>query len=347
MWLGLPDPVGMKGDDKDIQKFEEALKQQDEVTLRGVAALSPEFLRDLAVHCMDKERWAKLAKRKATADVYIEGEEGVPPAAKKRGRGKAREVPAKPAALEAAPEASVTPAVRSGRGKGKAGKEVIAIPDDSENPSGFAAQVTAAKAQMVKAEAKAEAKAKARASSSALAAASSSKPGGKFIVPVPGAADVTVDGDYMEGETVVLTGVFPEIGGGSGLNLGKDKAKKMIEGFGGKVTSSISGKTTILLVGEQPGLSKVGKARASGKVTLMSTRQFLEEVQGKSDRTHTIMYPPEISSFSAGYKGNGFALEAAPEELVWAARGEGENPYGAKGPAPRKGLYKNRRRRIE
>jgi hypothetical protein len=30
----------------------------------------------------------------------------------------------------------------------------------------------------------------------------------------------------------VLTGIFPEIGGGSGLSLGKDRLKAIIESFG-------------------------------------------------------------------------------------------------------------------
>ena len=54
----------------------------------------------------------------------------------------------------------------------------------------------------------------------------------------------------------VLVAVCAEIGGGVGLNMGKDGVKQMVEAFGGRVTSSISGKTTILLVGKEPGMSK-------------------------------------------------------------------------------------------
>ena len=46
----------------------------------------------------------------------------------------------------------------------------------------------------------------------------------------------------LRDKTVVLTGIFPEVGGGCGLNLGKDKVKSIVESFGGKVTGSISGK---------------------------------------------------------------------------------------------------------
>ena len=44
----------------------------------------------------------------------------------------------------------------------------------------------------------------------------------------------------------------------------------MVQSFGGRVTGSVSGKTNILIVGKQPGMSKVGKARTNPKITLMS-----------------------------------------------------------------------------
>lgn len=62
--------------------------------------------------------------------------------------------------------------------------------------------------------------------------------------------------------SAVLTGLFPELGGGSGLNYGKDKMKTLIENFGGRVTGSVSGKTNFVVVGKDPGASKVTKATA-------------------------------------------------------------------------------------
>jgi hypothetical protein len=70
----------------------------------------------------------------------------------------------------------------------------------------------------------------------------------RFIIPVPG-RDGAPHGS-LAGQTVVLTGTFPELGGGAGLNLGKDRAKAMVEAFGGKVTGSVSGRTTLLVVGK-------------------------------------------------------------------------------------------------
>ena len=46
----------------------------------------------------------------------------------------------------------------------------------------------------------------------------------------------------LAGKTVVLSGVYPEVGGGTGLSLGKEKVKAFVEAFGGRVTSAVSGK---------------------------------------------------------------------------------------------------------
>ena len=77
---------------------------------------------------------------------------------------------------------------------------------------------------------------------------------GEYIPPVP----TPETKNNFAGKTFVLTGIFPEIGGGTGLSLGKARVKALIESFGGRVTGSISGKTDVLVVGKEPGYSKVG-----------------------------------------------------------------------------------------
>jgi len=54
----------------------------------------------------------------------------------------------------------------------------------------------------------------------------------RFSVPVPGRDGATAGS--LAGQTLVLTGVFPEVGGGAGLDLGKARVKAMVESFGGK-----------------------------------------------------------------------------------------------------------------
>ena len=109
-----------------------------------------------------------------------------------------------------------------------------------------------------------------------------------YEVPVPG-IDGAVSNTILNGIRFVLTGTFPELGGGEGLKLGKDKAKVMIESFGGKknaflsytssvlvhdttylvfiigkVTTGLSAQTDILLVGYEPGRRKIKEAKEKG-----------------------------------------------------------------------------------
>ena len=55
----------------------------------------------------------------------------------------------------------------------------------------------------------------------------------------------------LAGKTFVLTGTLP--------TYSRDEAKAMVEAHGGKVTGSVSKKTTYLVAGEKPG-SKYDKA---------------------------------------------------------------------------------------
>ncbi|KAL7542647.1 hypothetical protein ACHAXR_011953 [Thalassiosira sp. AJA248-18] len=72
----------------------------------------------------------------------------------------------------------------------------------------------------------------------------------------------------LEESRFVLTGVFPELGGGFGMKLGKDNMKAMVESFGGKVTGSISGKTNFVIVGDEPGPKKLEEAKSKGVPTI-------------------------------------------------------------------------------
>ena len=72
----------------------------------------------------------------------------------------------------------------------------------------------------------------------------------------------------LVGQQFCLTGIFPELGGGSGLKLGKDKMKELIQSFGGKVTSSISGKTHYVVKGVDPGVKRLEDAVKKGVTSL-------------------------------------------------------------------------------
>ena len=59
----------------------------------------------------------------------------------------------------------------------------------------------------------------------------------KFKLLTPG-VDGSIEG-RLQDIRFVATGLFPELGGGEGLKIGRDNLKVMIESFGGKVTGSI------------------------------------------------------------------------------------------------------------
>ncbi len=68
-----------------------------------------------------------------------------------------------------------------------------------------------------------------------------------------------IRGTQLSGMTFVLTGTLP--------TYSRDDAKKMIEDAGGKVSGSVSKKTTYVVAGEDAG-SKLDKAAALGVKTI-------------------------------------------------------------------------------
>jgi DNA ligase (NAD+) len=74
------------------------------------------------------------------------------------------------------------------------------------------------------------------------------------------------DGDArLRGKTFVLTGTLD--------SMSREEAKEKIETLGGKVSSSVSAKTSFVVVGADPG-SKAEKARKAG-VAILDEQSFL------------------------------------------------------------------------
>ncbi|MCR8669100.1 NAD-dependent DNA ligase LigA [Aestuariibaculum sp. M13] len=75
--------------------------------------------------------------------------------------------------------------------------------------------------------------------------------------------------DILKGQSIVVSGVF-EI-------VSRDELKKLIEDNGGKVSSSISSKTSFLVAGEKMGPSKLKKAE-SLNIDIKTESQFLQMI---------------------------------------------------------------------
>ncbi len=81
--------------------------------------------------------------------------------------------------------------------------------------------------------------------------------------PTPQAAD-----DFWKGKTVVLTGTLS--------SMTREEATERLRKAGARVSSSVSGKTDVVVVGKNPG-SKLQKARALG-VAVMDEEAFLKHL---------------------------------------------------------------------
>ena len=111
------------------------------------------------------------------------------------------------------------------------------------------------------------------------------------------------------------------MGGGAGLSLGKAKVKKMIQSFGGRVTGSVSGRTDFLVVGKNPGFSKVSKGRKQKKCRLVSLKDIADGLHGGciEDLEKDDDAPMLIKNFSKGYGGNSLAKHASQQALAIAS----------------------------
>jgi len=76
------------------------------------------------------------------------------------------------------------------------------------------------------------------------------------------------ESDEFKGKTFVLTGTL--------VNITRDKASEIIENFGGRVSSSVSSKTSCVIVGDNPG-SKYDKAR-NLNIPIWQEEEFLDKI---------------------------------------------------------------------
>ena len=75
--------------------------------------------------------------------------------------------------------------------------------------------------------------------------------------------------DRFSGMTFVLTGTLP--------SMTRDQASEIIQSYGGKVSGSVSKKTSYVLAGEEAG-SKLTKAQSLG-INIISQQEFEEMIK--------------------------------------------------------------------
>ena len=80
--------------------------------------------------------------------------------------------------------------------------------------------------------------------------------------------------DALAGKTIVISGTY---------SISRDEMKALIEKHGGKISSSVSARTSFLLAGEKPGPEKVKKAESLGVEIVNEAR--LREMLGGNDAT--------------------------------------------------------------
>ena len=78
-----------------------------------------------------------------------------------------------------------------------------------------------------------------------------------------------IESDLFNGKTFVLTGTLSK--------YSRDEAKEKIELYGGKVTSSVTSKTDVVIVGDSPG-SKYEKAK-SLNITIWNEEEFVKNIE--------------------------------------------------------------------
>jgi DNA ligase (NAD+) len=89
-------------------------------------------------------------------------------------------------------------------------------------------------------------------------------------------------GNELDGMTFVITGTLP--------NYSRDQMKDLIQSHGGKVTDSVSKKTSYLVMGENAG-SKLDKARKLGVPSWMKIAMLNWLARGRSNVTELHLKP--------------------------------------------------------
>ena len=119
--------------------------------------------------------------------------------------------------------------------------------------------------------------------------------------------------DDLAGEVIVLTGVFDDVPGD--IKAGRDAMETLLRDLGATIKGCVSNKTTILLVGWEPGAAKIKRAREIGNARIITPGTlFTGMMHDNLDWAEAAQGTLEIDRFSGGKDGNALDLSALTGE---------------------------------
>ena len=130
----------------------------------------------------------------------------------------------------------------------------------------------------------------------------------------------TSGGADLSGQRLVFTGDLD--------CMDRDAAKALVESLGGKVTGSVSGKTNILVVGSDPGQSKIGKAEDKG-VEMIDEAAFKKLVGLKA--TKRVAKATDVAGTASKLLGDLNLLEKFEKSVAKVAGPDDFKPLGRHG----------------
>ena len=302
----VPSAVWLSFPEKDStyftkENFMQVLHQLDDVLLTGIAELTDEEIEEVLSFIMDTSHWAKKraasTKKKSTDDPANENDQHTKVAQARYPKVDSSKYKPKPfstTAPKSEPEPNSNASVLTSALALSSSSAATSLTDTLSNDSYYS-------------------------SSGALVVKGQKWPN----LPV-----VThTNKDILNGKTIVMTGIFPETGGGTGLTYGKDSMKSLLTRFGARVVGSVSGKTDLLLVGTQPGMGKISEARKRG-VPMIEPHEMRLGLEGNNSNLLTDVASTSlvVTNFSAGYRGysnsgmgNSLAFRSSDADVAFAA----------------------------
>jgi hypothetical protein len=142
----------------------------------------------------------------------------------------------------------------------------------------------------------------------------------------------------LTGKQIAITGIFPHLEEGNGLNVGKAQVAAMIQQHGGIIQGAVQGNTNLLIVGEEPGRKQVEEAIAQDTkmVALATVEQLFEGTISWEEFMQASS--PIITKHSSGFQGGAIGQEEVSSKsyaqaLAGSMKGteQASSPTGAEG----------------